>query len=325
MLKLSFVIPMYNAEKYIERCIDSVYHQGLNIKDFEVLIINDGSTDNSPALVKDMETYLSNLSIINKKNGGQGSARNLGIEMASGDYIMFIDADDYLIDYQIKSCLEKTIDNNLDVCCMRIRRLLPSGEPADIPIKKYKFSDEKVYTGPWLLLHNYFPASVCAHFFKRNFLLKSNIRFLTNIMHEDVDFQLKLFSYIQRFMFCHIFVYTYYYNPESTDRLMDINKQKHSMLSDMQICRDLIDFSFKDHVNNELKLFYVKISNSLLIGLCLNLVRNKALDQNFKKLFISNAYIQHLLPLKGTCFSWKTNILKPIINIFAYIYDRFFK
>ena len=123
---------MYNAAKYIERCVESVYHQGLNINDFEVLLINDGSTDNTSVVLNRMKDFYSNLSIFNKSNGGQGSARNLGIEVATGDYIMFIDADDYLIDYQIKDCLQKTIDNNLEVCCMRIKRLLPSGKPAKV-------------------------------------------------------------------------------------------------------------------------------------------------------------------------------------------------
>ncbi|EGW47119.1 hypothetical protein HMPREF0666_01692 [Prevotella sp. C561] len=320
---LSFIIPVYNAEKYIERCVESVYHQGLNINDFEVLVVNDGSTDNTSVLLNRMKVSYSNLSVINKSNGGQGSARNLGVEVASGDYIMFIDADDYLIDNQIKDCLQKTIDNNLEVCCMRIKRLLPSGEPAKVNAPH--FSEVEVYTGSWLLLHGYFPASVCAHFFKKEFLLRSGIRFLTDIMHEDVDFQLKLFAHIKRFMFCHVYVYTYYYNPESTDRLMDINKQKRSILSDLQICKNLVDFSLNESLSDKLKSFYIKKSNSQLIGLCLHLANNRDLSYEFKRQFMCRAYQMHLFPIKGTCFSWKTYILKFIINIFAYIYDRFYK
>ena len=316
-MKLSIIIPMYNAEKYIERCIESVYHQDLNLKDFEVIIINDGSIDNSLALVREMEVSYSNLFVIDKENGGQGAARNLGIEMALGDYIMFLDSDDYLVDYQIKNCLRKTIDNDLDVCCMRIQRLLPSGSPAKVTMSK--FSEEEVYTGPWLLLHDYFPASVCAHFFRRDFLLKSNVRFLTTIMHEDVDFQLKLFSYIHRFMFCHVIVYIYYYNPESTDRMIDVNKQTRSILSTLRTCRDLIEFSNNSCIDYNIKLYYIKVSNSQIVALCLKLLTNNTLSRVFRRQAIQYAYINKLLPIKGNCFSWKSNILKPFINFWSSI------
>lgn len=206
---------------------------------------------------------------------------------------------------------------------MRIKRLLPSGKPAKVNAPN--FSEVEVYTGSWLLLHGYFPASVCAHFFKRDFLLRSGIQFLTDIMHEDVDFQLKLFAHIKRFMFCHVYVYTYYYNPKSTDRLMDINKQKRSILSDLQICKNLVDFSLNESLSDKLKSFYIRRSNSQLIGLCLHLANNSDLSYEFKRQFMCKAYQMHLFPIKGACSSWKTYILKFIINNFAYIYDRVYK
>ena len=307
---LSIIIPMYNADKYIKRCLDSVFNQGLEPENFEVIIINDGSTDHSLSVVKGMEHSFSNLIIIDKENGGQGAARNLGLEIASGDYIMFLDSDDYLVEFQIKDCLRKTIENNLEVCCMRMQRLLPSGAPATLT--EPLFSDSKVYTGPWLLLHNYFPASVCAHF-----LIRSDIRFLTDIMHEDVDFQLRLFAHIDRLMFCHVIVYVYYYNPESTDRKMDNEKQKRSIRSIMRTCADLNEYSTNSCLDNKLKKYYRKVSNSQMLSLCLKLMQNNALGKDFKKEFIKEAFKTKLLPIKGSCFSWKTNVLKPVINIWS--------
>lgn len=199
---------------------------------------------------------------------------------------------------------------------MRIKRLLPSGEPAKVNAPN--FSEVEVYTGSWLLLHGYFPASVCAHFFKRDFLLRSGIQFLTDIMHEDVDFQLKLFAHIKRFMFCHVYVYTYYYNPESTDRLMDINKQKRSIRSVMRTCIDIIEYSSSSSIDYNLKTYYRKVSNSQMLSLCLKLMQNNALGKDFKKEFIIEAFETKLLPIKGECFSWKSNILKLIINIWLF-------
>ena len=192
-MRLSIIIPMYNAEKYIRRCVTSIYHQGLVLNDFEVIVINDGSTDSSVQIIKNLCQDYTNLCLINKENEGQGAARNLGIDMARGNYLFFIDSDDYLLENQILDCLVKAEENCLEVCCMGIRRILPSGK-STLYVKP-SFRDDKVYSGSWLLLHYYFPSSACAHFFKRDFLLQSGLRFQTKIMHEDVDFQLKLFSY----------------------------------------------------------------------------------------------------------------------------------
>ena len=93
MAKVSVIVPFYNSEKYLKRCLDSLVRQTL--KDIEIIMVNDGSTDNGPDIVK---SYMSDdrIRIIDKENGGQASARNLGLTVASGDYIIFIDSDDYV-------------------------------------------------------------------------------------------------------------------------------------------------------------------------------------------------------------------------------------
>lgn len=95
MSKISVIVPVYNAEKYIEKCISSIANQ--TMKDIEILAINDGSTDNSLNILDSLSLkYKGKLKIISKENGGAGSARNIGIENANGEFIKFVDADDYL-------------------------------------------------------------------------------------------------------------------------------------------------------------------------------------------------------------------------------------
>lgn len=94
MLKVSVIIPMYNAERYIELCLESVKKQTL--KDLEVIVINDGSTDNSLQIVQSYSSKIPNLRILNSKNCGAGHARNMGLAIAKGEYIKFLDADDEL-------------------------------------------------------------------------------------------------------------------------------------------------------------------------------------------------------------------------------------
>lgn len=95
MTKVSVIIPVYNAEKYLEQCISSIANQ--TMQDIEILVINDGSTDNSLNILDELsQKYKGKLKIFEKENGGAGSARNLGIENATGEFIKFVDADDYL-------------------------------------------------------------------------------------------------------------------------------------------------------------------------------------------------------------------------------------
>lgn len=111
-MKISVIIPVYNGAKYIEKCLDSVYNQGLIHDNFEILAINDGSTDDSAEIIKAYSKKVDNINLINKENGGVSSARNVGIDSAQGDFVLFLDADDELVtgslpivyDYLCENC-----------------------------------------------------------------------------------------------------------------------------------------------------------------------------------------------------------------------------
>ena len=112
MVKVSIIIPVYNTEKYLNECLDSVVNQTL--EDIEIICVNDGSTDNSLNI---LESYAKNddrIKIISQKNSGQGCARNKGLSCAQGDYIYFIDSDDTILPETLDDCYNLALDNNLD-------------------------------------------------------------------------------------------------------------------------------------------------------------------------------------------------------------------
>ena len=116
---ISIIVPIYNSSEYIQRCIDSILSQTLT--NFELILINDGSTDNSIDVLKEYESKDSRIIVINKKNEGVSIARNTGIEMAKGEYIMFCDSDDY-VHPQWCELLVDAIEKNIDsfvVCSYR--------------------------------------------------------------------------------------------------------------------------------------------------------------------------------------------------------------
>ena len=115
MLKLSIIVPVYNVEPHIRPCIESIFNQGLDEKDYEVIIVNDGSTDKSMEMITDIISQHNNIIIINQENQGLSMARNNGIEKASGEYIQFVDSDDLLIDNSLPYLLNQALASKADL------------------------------------------------------------------------------------------------------------------------------------------------------------------------------------------------------------------
>ena len=99
---LSIIVPVYNVEKYIRPCLESIFFQGLNEKDYEVIVVNDGTRDRSMEVVDSFQTAHSNMTIIHQENQGLSIARNTGMKHAKGDYIAFLDSDDILAKNSLK-------------------------------------------------------------------------------------------------------------------------------------------------------------------------------------------------------------------------------
>nr|WP_302853132.1 glycosyltransferase [Methanosphaera stadtmanae] len=117
--KVSIVIPVYNVEKYIERCLKSILNQTLD--SIEVIVIDDGSTDNSGKICDEFSTKYKNVKTFHKRNGGVSSARNLGISIAKGEYIGFVDPDDFIHVNMYKELYEnaKKVNSDIAICSFK--------------------------------------------------------------------------------------------------------------------------------------------------------------------------------------------------------------
>lgn len=102
--KVSVIVPVYNVEQYLSDCLESICRQTL--KEIEIIVVNDGSTDNSLSIIKSFQQKYSNIKLINKKNGGLSSARNAGIKVATAPYLCFIDSDDFIDLDAIEKCIK---------------------------------------------------------------------------------------------------------------------------------------------------------------------------------------------------------------------------
>lgn len=118
MCLISVIIPVYNVEKYLEQCLDSVINQ--NLQDIEIICVDDGSTDNSPSILEKFSSKDNRIKIFSKENGGQASARNLGIKKAKGKYIAFVDSDDFIKEDMFVKLYDVAENNNLDIAMCKI-------------------------------------------------------------------------------------------------------------------------------------------------------------------------------------------------------------
>jgi glycosyltransferase involved in cell wall biosynthesis len=196
--KLSIIIPVYNVENYLNQCLKSLYQ--IEIDNIEYIIVDDGSTDNSSGIIDEYYKLYSNSTIVIKQsNRGLASARNAGLEVASGDYIAFIDSDDYISSRDIEKLYYKAIENNLEIVIGDYVKF--TGENFLINNKKNKtlqtLENLDVTTGMRYLEESFdgneVEVTVWRCVYKKNFLDENNIRFKDNILHEDVLFTFTAF------------------------------------------------------------------------------------------------------------------------------------
>jgi len=122
-MELSIIIPVCNVEQYIGPCLESIYRQGLRDNVFEVIVVNDGSTDNSMEVVKGIMSLHHNIHILNQDNAGPSVSRNVGMERAMGEYVLFVDSDDVLMDNGLSFLLSKAIGSSVDMVVADYMRL----------------------------------------------------------------------------------------------------------------------------------------------------------------------------------------------------------
>lgn len=179
---LSYIVPVYNSASFLPRCLDSLYAQDIPETDFEIIIINDGSPDNSEEVCKDYMNLHKNIVYIKQKNQGQGAARNRGLYSARGKYIMFVDSDDLLYPHKVKKLLEQASNKKTDILRFRI-----DGEEKDGSITVEEFGcpcNDKVESGVKLLFQGLNMGSACNSVFSRDFLINHGFSFYTDITHE---------------------------------------------------------------------------------------------------------------------------------------------
>lgn len=247
MAKISIVVPVYNSEKCLNKCLESLVNQ--TIKDIEIIIVNDGSTDNSQKIIDEyIEKYPDKIKKLYKQNGGQASARNLGIKNATGEFIAFVDSDDY-VELDAYEFVVKEMENkNLDIICFDFYEII-DGEK-----KKFNhyFIDNEVTPDKKYIVSE---AGPCNKVIRTKILIDNKLEFLENRIYEDLAMIPVIGKYTSKIEFLNKRMYYYVIHSNSTMRQVSYNKK----IEDIFFVVDKLYNDFiKTDYQEELEYIYIE-------------------------------------------------------------------
>lgn len=186
--KISVIIPVYNVEPYLRECLDSVVNQTL--RDIEIICVNDGSTDNSGAILAEYAALDGRITVITQENRGLSAARNVGMDAATGKYIYFIDSDDYIDLDALEVLYDRAEELKLDVLCYDFTNFCDGieGEPWQLVRREYGGVQRGTALLKQMRDENAYAISVWAMLFRHNYLKKIGMRFREGMIYEDITF-----------------------------------------------------------------------------------------------------------------------------------------
>ena len=232
---VSIIIPIYNTEKYLKQCLDSVINQSYN--NIEIICVNDGSIDSCGKILELYKKKDSRVCVIERENGGRSAARNSGLLVANGKYVLFLDSDDTYTSNTCELALQSILDNNVDIVCFGT---WINGEAWDSDTSYYNIKQNGIVQidNKLLLEINY---SVCNKLFKRDLIENHLLRFPEGMIYEDAAFFLK---YI---VFCETAYYLkekllQYRRGHSTSIMTETKVGTINSLDHLRVIKDIYDF-----------------------------------------------------------------------------------
>lgn len=256
MPKVSVVVPVYNVKDYLSKCFDSILAQ--TITDFELIIVDDGSTDISGNICDEYEKKDSRITVIHQENAGLGGARNTGLKKASGKYILFVDSDDYIEPDLLKITLNKAYGTNADIVVFDYRTVNDKGDT--LHIFNEGFNTDKIFfpqKDKQVLLVT---SSACNKLYKTELFEKGGILYPSKVWYEDLRTTPKLFAIAEKVVFTDDILYNYFVREGSIMQSgnAERNRELFDALDDLtehfkrtgiyEKYKDELEFTAVDHI-----------------------------------------------------------------------------
>jgi len=310
---VSIIIPVYNAEMYLKDTLKSIMNQ--TYKNLEIIIINDGSTDNSQNILEKFASVDNRIKIINQQNMGQAISRNKGIKKSKGEFILFVDSDDFIDVETVQICLEKIEDNNIVV--FGVNQIIDNKKIVDIKYQTKVYNANKAYE--ILISNKLFNYSPCNKLCRSDFIKSNNILFPNCRGMEDFLFVLKLFFYSKKIKTIDNVFYNYVQHIGSISK----NFNNDKIINTIKVIRE-IDLFVQQTKQNKYRKYFINLYYSLIFDTLSLIIRYSEKDNkknNFYKFFNEIKKLQ--------IYSFQSLILFNKLNMLRFvkfkIYDLFLK
>lgn len=300
--QLSIILPCYNVEKYIAECLDSLYTQDIPEEAYEVICVNDCSPDGTRNIILEYQKAHPNLILIDHEvNKKQGGARNTGLKAATGEYVWFVDPDDYVEYNVIKQLLKQLKEKELDILFFDYIRFNSKEKIKNVP--KVNVPKEEVFDGKKIFNeYNFWDVTSLSwiRISKRIFLLNNQLYFYSDFYFEDVICGIRCFLYAHSVMYFPLLVYNYRDTPNS---VMNSGLTGVKIASILKMALEYYKLSIENKQNNFLSTRFYDIAVYYIKS-----VKKQILYINTKERFIFNKYI-----LKIDNISSLKEIKKPLV------------
>ena len=243
MIKVSVIVPVYNVYEYLGRCLDSLVNQTL--KEIEIIVVNDGSPDNSQLIIDKYAKKYSNIKAYKKKNGGLSDARNYGLAKATGEYIAFIDSDDYVDVNMLEKMYNKAKKDDLDIVVCDSINVYEDSDAKILIHSNLHYSDNVIYN--YLLS----PPMACIRIYKK--ALFDKVQFKKGIYYEDLELTPGLVKYTSKIGFVEEGLYYYLQRSGS---IMKQNKYNEKLLDIFKVLEHNKNLLNRDYPN-EVEYMYI--------------------------------------------------------------------
>lgn len=301
---ISVIVPVYNTGKYLKKCVDSILNQTIGFNNLELIIVNDGSSDDSDSIIKEIINKNNKIKYFSKENGGQGSARNLGLKHATGEYISFVDSDDWIDTKMYEDLYNIAIKENIDIITCNYTKVY------DKHIEEISFRSIEDEHKNFIIMNT----GPCNMLIKRSLLKKINFKFPEKIIYEDLAVIPSLAFYDINIKLIEKSYYNYYIRSGSS-----MNKKEYNQkLNDIFIAiNNLYDVWSK--IDKE-KRYYSEIEyifiRRLLMSASLRFIEFNDPDNSINK--ISDVIKEKFPNWEKNKYYNKLNFKQKIVGIFTY-------